>query len=206
MKRKRLEMVRDRLRELRPAAPADPRDHDRPATDETALCRSAKHLPAIDTFDFQTFHAACEKQTAGCIAGVVIGLFPAKAAREFDKFKRNGGSHGVDRHLPDIIAQRVIGLDEREGDQLFLAGDKHCACNTAPVTPEEAATAVERLLAGIDAESIWDHRAVGDCETYGDESAQKTAEEQPGEDATRDFLDRRDEARISHRLGRPFRF
>ena len=206
MKRHKLEKVRDRLRELRRADQIDAKDHDRPATDEAALCRSAKHLPAIDTFDFTTFHAAGEEQTAGCIAGVVIGLFPAEAAHEFDNCKRNGEAHGTDRHLPEVIAQRVLGLDERESDQLFLAGDESCACNTAPVTPDEAATAVERLLAGGDAESIWDHRAIGDCESYDAESAQETAEEARNRNDARDFLDHRDEARISHRLGRPFRF
>lgn len=54
--------------------------------------------------------------------------------------------------------------------------------------------AVEHLLAGDDAERIWDH--------LGPEAAGN----EPEEEIARDFLDRRDEARISHRLGRPFRF
>lgn len=207
MRRKRLEKIRDRLRELRRADPTSETDHDRPMTDEAMLCRSAKDLPGIDTFDFETFHAECGGHAAGCIAGVVICLYPTDAAREYEKHVRNRESRRVDRHLPDVIAQRVLGLDDREGDQLFLASDENCPYNKTPITAEEATTAVERLLAGVDAESIWEHRNAGDCETCEPaENTEDTAGRTLGEHDARDFLDRRDETRISHRLGRPFRF
>jgi len=42
--------------------------------------------------------------------------------------------------------------------------------------------------------------------TDTDNTVQTTDEKDPGQADARDFLDRRDEARISHRLGRNFRF
>jgi len=98
----------------------------------------------------------------------------------------------------DIVAQHVLGLDNRQGDQLLCAADEVRIDKKKPVTPEEAAVAIERLLAGDDAEEIWDHLAP--------EGGDDEPEEEPEEEGARDFLDRRDEARISHRLGRPFTF
>lgn len=67
-----------------------------------------------------------------------------------------------------------------------------CAADEART--DKPAVAVEHLPAGDDGERIRDHL---DHETAGDE---------PEEEIARDFLDRRDEARISHRLARPFTF
>jgi len=89
----------------------------------------------------------------------------------------------------------VLELDDRQGDQLFLAADEVRIDKNRPVTPHEAALAVERLLAGTDAEEIWEHLC-----------PEGTGDDDPDKENARDFLDRRDEARISHRLGRPFTF
>lgn len=67
-----------------------------------------------------------------------------------------------------------------------------CAADEART--DEASAAVEHLPADDDGERIRDHL---DHETTGEE---------PEEEIAREFLDHRDEARISHRLGRPFKF
>ena len=196
MNRTRLEKLRDTLRKLRPAVPADTKNAARTLTREATLCANAANLPAIDTFDFTTFHATGGPggDAAGCIAGVAIQLFPEAAASELDKATRDPLQYDIGRSTADIVAQHVLELDDRQGDQLLCAADETRTDENKPVTPEEAAVAVERLLAGEDAERIWDHL----CPEDGDDEAE--------EEIARDFLDRRDEARISHRLGRPFRF
>lgn len=90
--------------------------------------------------------------------------------------------------------QHVLGLDDRQGDQLLCAADEVRTDEDKPVTPQEAVMAVERLLADDDAERVRDQL----CPEANDD--------EPEEEIARDFLDQRDEARISHRLGRPFRF
>ena len=77
---------------------------------------------------------------------------------------------------------------------LLYAADEIRTDKYKPVTQQEAAVAVERLLADDDAERIRDH------------FCPEAADDEPEEEIARDFLDRRDEARISHRLDRPFRF
>ena len=196
MNRKRLEKVRDTLRTLRPAVPASNEKPARTLTEETTLCADTAKLPAIDTFDFTTHHATGGPGggAAGCIAGVAIQLFPEAAARELEKAGRDPLQYDIGRSTADIVAQHVLGLDDREGDQLLCAADEVRTDKKRPVTPEEAAMAIERLLAGDDAEEIWDHLVP--------EGSDDVAED----GAARDFLDQRDEARISHRLGRPFTF
>ena len=196
MNRTRLEKLRDTLRKLRPAVPADGKNAARTLTQEATLCANAANLPAIDTFDFTTFHASGGPGggAAGCIAGRAIQLFPETAARELEKAARDPLQYGIGRSTADIVAQHVLGLDDRQGDQLLCAADETRTDENKPVTPEEAAVAVERLLAGEDAERIWDH-----LYPEGDD-------DEPEEEIARGCLDRRDEGRISHRLGRPFRF
>jgi len=200
MNRQRLKKVRDTLRTLRPTMPADgPRDAGT-LTDEAALCANAARLPAIDTFDVETYHSpdgAGPGGAAGCIAGVTIQLFPEAAAEELKRVGHDPLQYDIGRSTADIVAQHVLELDDREGDQLFCAADEVRSDKKKPVTPQEAAQAVERLLDGIDAEEIWEHLCP---EGTGDDDADDE------EDRARDFLDRRDETRISHRLGRPFRF
>ena len=197
MNRKRLEKVRDRLRTLRATTASEGENTARTLTDENTLCSDAASLPAIDTFDFRTFHATSEADgsTAGCIGGVAIELFPEAAARELEKAGHDPLRYDIGRSTADIVAQHVLGLDDREGDQLLCAADEVRTDESKPVTPEEAAVAIERLLDGTDAEEIWNHL----IPEGGDDDPED-------EDVARDFLDRRDEAHISHRLGRPFRF
>ena len=196
MNRTRLEKLRDTLRKLRPAVPADAKNAARTLTQEATLCANAANLPAIDTFDFTTFHATGGPGggAAGCIAGVAIQLFPEAAASELDKAARDPLQYDIGRSTADIVAQHVLGLDDRQGDQLLCAADETRTDENKPVTPEEAAVAVERLLAGENAERIWDHLCPEDDD------------DEPEEETAREFLDHRDEARISHRLGQPFRF
>ena len=146
MNRKRLEKLRDTLRKLRPAIPAGGENPARTRTAETTLCASAGNLPAIGTFDFTTFHATGGPggSAAGCIAGVAIQLFPEAAARELKKVAHDPLRYDIGRSTADIVAQHVLGLDNRQGDQLLCAADEVRIDKEKPVTPEEAGTAVER--------------------------------------------------------------
>ncbi len=159
MNRARLEAVRDALRKLPP-----------PESETNALKAAATgwyqfstavrpNLPnPIDTFDMGCFHISEEHaehgcRTRGCIAGVAIDLSPMEAAeianRPVEEYSFPAEPHE--------IAQEILGLDTEQRDSLLLGwpGLTHEALGT--VTPEEAAVAVENLLAGNDPRTIWDH-------------------------------------------------
>ncbi|MDE2905842.1 MAG: hypothetical protein OXQ28_07130 [Acidobacteriota bacterium] len=196
MNRRRLEKLRDTLRSLRPCThvrkPGSRNGYTgtlEPTNSDT-LCARAAGLPRIDTLDMRVEHgphtdANGESRVLGCISGLAILMFPddaAEAARTLP--------HAIVVCDASDVAQHVLGLEDEVADTLFNDHPDDPVTRSEPVTPEQAAQAVEHVLAGTSAMRIWDH----------------ATEKSPGSDNARDFLDRRDEARISHRLGRPFRF
>ena len=202
MNRKRLKKLRNALEDLRPCT--EVRNANSPTgyagtvriTDTDTLCEKAAGLPAIDTLDMRVEHGvhtdgSGRTRVLGCVSGMAILLYPQEAAE-------------AARTLPDAvgvcdatdIAQHVLGLEDETADMLFNGHPDDPDTDAAAVRPRHAAIAVERVMAGIGAPDIWNHvhpTAGGSRTDHGHEHA-------------RDFLDRRDEARISHRLGRPFRF
>ena len=201
MNRQRLKKLRDALRSLRPCN--DIRDAGAPGgytgtlkpTDTETLCARAAGTAPIDTLDMRIEHgvhedAAGRRQILGCISGMAIQMYPDEAA----KAARTLPAAIVVCDATDV-AQEVLGLDDATADELFNGHPDDPDKSAAPVTPGQAATAVERVLAGAGPSDLWNQAGP---RTGGD--GRRSVED------ARDFLDRRDEARISHRLGRPFRF
>ncbi len=159
MNRTRLEAVRDALRKLPP--PEDPKatavKEAAPGWHETGF----DFDNPIDTFDMDCYHITEEHpehgcRTRGCIAGIAIDLSPMEAA---EITKRTARKHDYPAELNEI-AQEILGLDSKQADNLFgLFGEGPCLDEETigTVTPEEAAVAVENLLAGNDPRTIWDH-------------------------------------------------
>ena len=201
MNRQRLKKLRNTLRSLRPCThirkPGGGNGYTGTfkLTRSNTLCTRAAGLPRIDTLDMRVEHGLHtesngDKRVLGCISGLTILMFPDEAAE-------------AARTLPAAIvvcdatdvAQQVLGLDDATADELFNGHPDGPDNGAAPVTPEQAATAVERVLAGAGPSDLWNQAQPG---TAG--------KNRRSVDEAHDFLDRRDEARISHRLGRPFRF
>ncbi len=159
MNRARLEAVRDALRKLPP--PESETEASKAAAIGWYRFSTAfrPNLPnPIDTFDMGCFHISEEHaehgcRTRGCIAGVAIDLFLMEAAEIANR--------PVEEHSfpfePHEIAQEILGLDTEQRDSLFLGSPGLTDETLGTVTPEEAAVAVENLLAGNDPGAIWDH-------------------------------------------------
>ena len=149
----RLRTVRDRLRSLDPTTASDPdlQRHKLDFTEEDELTNNAHQLDPVDTLDMSIYHAVdggC--RTLGCIAGLTITMYPVEAVTYADDAEAENGI----RPSPQDIAQHLLGLDDRQSGGLFFA-DKDM--NLRAITPEQAGTVVDNVLAGKDRHSLWDH-------------------------------------------------
>ena len=89
-------------------------------------------------------------RTLGCIAGLTITMYPGKALTYADDADTEDGI----RPRPRDIAQHLLGLSYRQASRLFFADND---MDLRAITPEQAATAVDNVLAGKDPHSLWDH-------------------------------------------------
>lgn len=149
MNRDRLAKVRDTIRRLK--AIAENRSSVQTSlTRADTLTTTPKDLPRIDTLDMRVIHARHETCTAGCIVGITIGVYPESAVRIADNAQRRHGHHPG----PIEIADRILGFNGLTPHQL-LSPPPHI--NRYTITPEQAATAIDRVLAGEIPRRIWDH-------------------------------------------------
>ena len=149
----RLQAVRDQLRSLDPSTASAPdlQCHKLDFTDEDELNNNAHQLDPVDTLDMSIYHAVdggC--RTLGCIAGLTITMYSGEALTYADNADAEDGI----RPRPQDIAQHLLGLDDRQGARLFFADND---MDLRAITPEQAATAVDNVLAGKDPHSLWDH-------------------------------------------------
>ena len=153
MNKTRLQAVRDRLRSLDPSTGSDPdlQRHKLDFTEEDELTNNTHQLDPVDTLDMSIYHAGdggC--RTLGCIAGLTITMYPGEALTYADDADAEDGI----RPRPQDIAQHLLGLDDRQGARLFFADND---MDLRAITPEQAATAVDNVLAGKNPHSLWDH-------------------------------------------------
>lgn len=161
MNRRRLGKLRDTLRGLRPCTHV--RDGGAASgytgtlqlTDTDTLCSRAAGLARIDTLDMNVEHGQHtdggngESRVLGCVSGVAILMFPDLAAEA----ARTLPAAIVVCNATDV-AQHVLGLDDETAETLFEGYPDDTA---EPITPEEAAEAVEHVLAGTGPKRIWNH-------------------------------------------------
>ena len=146
----RLRTVRDRLRSLDPSTASDP-DLKLDFTDVNEVTNITHQVNQVDTLDMSVYHAVDgECRTLACIAGLTITMYPDEALKYADDTHAENGIPP----LPQDIAQHLLGLDDRQRERLFFAEDD---MNLRAITPEQAATAVDNVLAGKDRHSLWDH-------------------------------------------------
>jgi hypothetical protein len=108
------------------------------------------------------------RRTLGCIAGVTITLYPKEAAKAAKELAVPGVPRICD---PGDVAQEVLGLDPERGGVLYNEYPDKPA--ELPVTPEQAALAVERILTGADPEDTW--KQVDATSAASDEDTEQTA-------------------------------
>lgn len=149
MNRSRLERVRDTVRTLKAIAD-DQHSLQTSLTRADTLTSTPKALPRIDMLDMRVLHARHEDCTAGCITGITIGLYPDEAVRIADDQQRKHGH----RPPPRRIAEGILDI-EGPFTHALLSPQPHI--NRYCITPEQAATAIDRLLAGENPDRIWDH-------------------------------------------------
>ena len=98
----------------------------------------------------RVIHASHQSCTIGCITGVTIGLYPKAAVRIADNAQRRHGH----RPGPMEVASRILGFNALVPHRLLCPPP---LVNPCTITPEQAATAIDRVLAGEMPERIWDH-------------------------------------------------
>ena len=152
MNRPRLRTVRDEVAGLSPA-PAFSKSAK--VTHETLLTAHPDRVLPIDTLDMNTWHSRLSTlgdcRTLGCIAGVTVCLYPEEA-REIGA--QTDDETGL-RPSVGEIAQQILDLSDAESWTLFHSEPRRAGGSA--VTPEQAATAIDRLLTGDEPEDIWDH-------------------------------------------------
>lgn len=201
MNRQRLKTLQGMLENLQPCGPLRSRASvsgytgAMRRTGTRLLCEHAAGLPAIDTLDTSVDHGLLDDGTGctrvlGSIAGVTILLHPHEAAEAARKKPEPGGTGQANR-----VARDILGLRRKVAEELF-GRPADARTPGEPITPQAAAGAVGRILAGAHTGELWSNVPA----TRGREPGRQS------EDDARNFLDRRDEIRISHRLGRPFTF
>ena len=142
MKKKRLRRVRERVAQLEERNPV--RDKNPISTPPNKLYDGPTPAP-IEVLDMRVFHARTADRTAGCIAGITLETYPKAAARAIAKLRETDILPPISR-----VAEQVLGLTRLEGFHLFQMDD------VAPRTPDEAARACDRLMAGKSVSELWD--------------------------------------------------
>ena len=151
MNRQRLRTVRDQIGKLNTAPSFS--GHAK-VTCETQLTVYPEHASPIDTLDMNTYHSRFSMpgdcRTLGCIAGITVCLYPEEA-REI----RARTNEETELLRPGIgeMAQEILELTDDEAWALFHSQPKERG--QSPITPEQATTAIDRLIAGEDPENIW---------------------------------------------------
>ncbi len=149
MKRDRLTKVRDTVRTLKSIT--DNRSSAQTSvTGADTLTSAPKELPRIDTLDMRVIHAERESCTVGSIVGLTIELYPETATRIADNAQHRRGH----RQGPMEVADTILGFNGLAPHRL-LSPPPHVNLHT--ITPEQAATAIDRVLAGEMPGRIWDH-------------------------------------------------
>ena len=152
MNQQKLRTVREEVAKLSPA-PAF--SNKAKVTHETVLTTHPDRVLPIDTLDMNTWHSRLptlgDCRTLGCIAGVTVCLYPDEA-REVGA--RSDEETGLQPSVGEI-AQEILELNDTESWALFHSDPRQPGGSA--VTPEQATTAIDRLLAGEDPEDIWDH-------------------------------------------------
>lgn len=149
MNRQKLETVRDEVHRL-DAAPSC--SDTAKATHETLLAQSPERVSPIDTLDMNTWHSRLSLhgncRTLGCIAGVTVCLYP-------EETRRIATENEDETPPPSIgdIAQQILELDDAQAYALFHSEPRRT--DRVRATPEDAAAAIDRLLAGDDPDQIW---------------------------------------------------
>lgn len=161
MNRQRLQKLRNTLRNLRPCT--EIRDTTTETgytgtvkfTDTETLCTKAGGLPPIDTLDMRVEHGVhnnSDTRVLGCISAVTILLYPHHATEAARMLEQE-----VAHYDPTEVAQEILGLSDEEAEQLCLGHPDDPEERAVAVTPQQAALAVERILAGTNPLEIWNH-------------------------------------------------
>lgn len=139
-----LQTVRNALDRLKPPGGKSPPGS---RTDPNAVATRPGSLAPITRFDMRTFHSTDGRDTAGCIAGVTITLFPDAARKAaWDLIARRLWRPG---RLPVPISRIVAAiLDAPHTDvcNLLYPAPRHYALDR--ITPEQAIAALDRFAAG----------------------------------------------------------
>lgn len=144
MHHEHLQTVRYALDRLKP-----PRETTPPGcrTDPSALATSPGALAPITRFHMGTFHSSDGHDTTGCIAGLVITLFPEAARKAaWDLIAQRRWRPG---RLPVPIPRMVAAiLDAPYIDvcNLLFPAPEHYALHS--ITPRQAVAALDRFAAG----------------------------------------------------------
>ncbi len=137
-----------------PLGKADNPDLQRHKLDCTTayeLTTNTHQLDPVDTLDMSIYHAVDGGyRTLGCIAGMTITMYPGEGLTYADYAAAENGI----RPNPQDIAQHLLNLHNRQSSRLFFA---HNDLDLGAITPEQAATAVDNLLAGTEPTDIWEH-------------------------------------------------
>lgn len=149
MNHERLGQLGDKVRKLKAIADNRASVHES-VTSASALTTKPQEQPLIDTLDMRVLHARHRACTAGNLAGITIQLYPQNAVAMADEDERRHGR----RPPPIPIAERILGLDSEFAHPLLSPPPR---VNRYCMTTAEAATAIDRILAGESPDRIWNH-------------------------------------------------
>ena len=139
-----LQTVRNALCRLKPPEGKTPPGA---RTDATELVTSADALAPITRFDMRTFHSSDRRDTAGCIAGITITLFPDAARTAASNLAAQGrrppGQHPAP--IPQIVAA-ILEAPQTDVCNLLYPAPGHHALDQ--ITPADAMAAIDRFAAG----------------------------------------------------------
>lgn len=140
----RLQTVRDAVDRLKP-----PRGTTPPGcrTDPNALATSPGALAPISRFHMGTFHSSDGCNTAGCIAGVAITLFPEAARKAtWDLIAERRWRPGrLPVPIPRIVAA-ILDAPDIDVCNLLFPAPGHYAIDG--ITPYQGIAALDRFAAG----------------------------------------------------------